>query len=71
MIFSDHQVEGIDYTETFTPIAKMVTMRIFLVVAATMQWELHQMDVHNAFLHGDLQEKVYMKMPLGFEVQHP
>ena len=64
-------MEGIDYTETFTPIAKMVTMRIFLVVAAAMQWELHQMDVHNSFLHGDLQEEVYMKMPLGFEVQHP
>ena len=54
MILGNNQVEGIDYNETFAPVAKMVTMRTFLSVAAAKGWELPQMDVHNAFLHGDL-----------------
>jgi len=59
-------VEGVDFTETFTPMAKMVSVKVFLVVVTAKQWELHQMDIHNAFLHGDLREEVYMKMPPGF-----
>ena len=47
----------------------MVTIRIFLVVVASIQCELHQIDVHNVFHHGDLQLE-YMKMPHSFEVQN-
>lgn len=66
VVFGNHQVEGLDYNETFAPVAKMVTLRAFIVVAASKHWELHQMDVHNAFLHSDLAEKVCMKLTPGF-----
>ena len=67
VVFGNHKVEGIDYSETFDPVAKMSTVRTFLAIIAIRGWILHQMDVHNAFLHGDLTEEVYMKLPPGFE----
>ncbi|GJR97707.1 retrovirus-related pol polyprotein from transposon TNT 1-94 [Tanacetum coccineum] len=50
VILGNHQVAGVDYSETFAPVAKMAIVRVFLAIAAAKQWELHQMDVHT-FLH--------------------
>eukprot|EP00253_Pinus_taeda_P016659 PITA_16659 len=60
------QVHDIDYDETFAPVAKMDSIRLTLAIAATQQWEVDQMDVKNAFLHGDLSEEIYMEQPHGF-----
>ena len=59
------QEYGINYEETFAPVAKMTTVRTILAVASSKSWPLHQMDVKNAFLNGDLKEEIYMKLPHG------
>ena len=67
LIRGDEQIKGFDYHETFTLVAKMVRLRCLLSVAAAKGWELHQIDMHNAFLHGDLEEEVFMKMSPSFK----
>lgn len=63
--YSQH--EGLDYHDTFSLVAKMVTARCVIALAVSKGWPIYQMDVYNAFLQGDLEEKVYMEMPEGFK----
>jgi hypothetical protein len=60
------QTYGIDYEETYSPIAKMTTVRAIIAMAVAKGWSLHQMDVKNVFLRGDLREEVYMEQPPGY-----
>ncbi|XP_071913998.1 uncharacterized mitochondrial protein AtMg00810-like [Coffea arabica] len=60
----NRQEYGVDYEETFAPVAKMTAVWLVLAIAASTGWSLRQMDVKNAFLHGNLQEEIYMTPPL-------
>ncbi|KAL8103447.1 hypothetical protein AgCh_027868 [Apium graveolens] len=62
----DADWEGIDYDETFTPVARLEAIRIFLAYAAHKKFTVFQMDVKSAFLNGELEEEVYVEQPPGF-----
>jgi hypothetical protein len=61
------QQEGIDYNEVFAPVSKYVTVRTLMAKAAAEDLDLHQIDIKTAFLHGNLEETIYMKQPPGYE----
>ena len=59
------QTYGVDYIDTFSLIDKMKYVRLLISLVATRNWDLHQIDIKNVFLHGNLYEEVYMEQPLG------
>ena len=61
------QTFGIHYQETFVPVVKINSIRVLLSSAVNLNWSLNQLDVKNVFLNGDLEEEVFMSLPLGFE----
>jgi histone deacetylase 1/2 len=60
------QTEGVDYDETYAPVSRMATLRTMISIAAYRKWEIHQLDIKTAFLHGKVDKDVYMKQPRGF-----
>ena len=65
------QTYGIDYEETFAPLAKLPIVKILVGLAALYGWTLRQYDVKNVFLYGDLEEEIYMTVPLRYDAKFP
>ena len=63
------QKPDIDFYETFSPVARLETIRIVIVVAAQKKWKIFQLDVKSTFLNGKLDEEIYVEQPQGFFVQ--
>jgi len=63
VVLGNKQQFGLEYEETFAPVAKMTIVRNIIVIAASESWQTHQVDVKTVFLHGDLNEEVYIKLP--------
>ena len=66
-LHSCRQEEGIDYDETYAPVARLESIRILLIFTCFMNFKLFHMDVKSAFLNGFIAKEVYVKQPLGFE----
>ena len=62
-------MSGIDFGDIFSPVAKVASIRLLLSIVATFDFEVEQVDVKTTFLHGDLEEEIYMKQPEGFTVK--
>ena len=60
------QIERLDYTEVYAPVARLEAIRIFLAYASYMGFTVHQMDVKTVFLYGEVKEEIYVDQPLGF-----
>jgi len=63
------QTPGLDYHETFAPVAKLTKVHCLLAVASIRNWLVHKLDMHNAFFIGDFAGEVYMRLPLGYSQQ--
>jgi hypothetical protein len=63
------QKEGIDYEETFAPVARYTSIRTIIALAAKMKWKLHQMDMKTTFLNGVIKEEVYIEQPQGLRLK--
>lgn len=59
-------IEGSEYNETFSPVAKLISIRLVLTIAISRGWKLQQVDISNAFLHVNLEERVVVSQPVGF-----
>jgi len=64
------QIEGVDFDETFSPVARLESIRILISISCHLGFKLYQMDVKSAFLNGILQEEVYVEQPKGFLDPH-
>lgn len=62
------QIEGVDYDDTFPPVARYTFIWFLISIAAEMGWQIHQMDVKTTFLNEFIEEEVYVEQPQGFEV---
>jgi hypothetical protein len=65
----DTQVPDVDYSDTFSPIVKITSIRVLLALSAIYDWEIHQLDVKIAFLYGDLKEVIFMKQHKGYIIR--